>query len=421
MTNDGLRNLAKLRSLEELVLGGNSIGDKGLVHLTGLTKLNYLILWGRNFTGKGFIHLRNLQSLRTVNLENDIENETLGHLAALPHLENLSLHNIRGISDRDMALLARSRSLRTLDIAGTQVTPQGVKHLAEVKTLENLALPMSSLTDEALVSVSRLTNLKVLQLQLPYYADPTFYNRHYTENGLAELDKLEKLEELGISGLAVTDDSVKHITKHAQLKKLRITSSPLSNAGLKELTTLKSLEKLSLAFTNVTLGGLTCLNELPQLKELGAQGIVDDGQPLDIGRCGKLETLYLFMAKGDTLEDHDLVCLENLTNLHSLQLDGSSVSDAGLAHLSGLRKLTHLSIGLRGVTDAGFDHLSGLKKLYSFYLRGDISDADLRRLKALQGLFLILVYSSQDISNDAMQDLKREIPGLIRIDVKRIQ
>jgi beta-lactamase regulating signal transducer with metallopeptidase domain/Leucine-rich repeat (LRR) protein len=420
VTNNGLRAISKLKTLEELELGG-VLDDDGLEHIVGLPKLSYLMLCGE-YTGSGFKHLRKIPTLKIVNLEHNPQNSDAGleQIAALPNLENLTLRDNPLISDKGMAFLARSRSLKKLEISKTQVTARGVEYLANIESLEYLCLPDSSLTDDALAHVGRLKNLKVLGLLTPYYFDPRLYEKYYTAKGVAELDGLEKLEDLSISGPGIDDESAKHIAKHTRLKKLNIWGPQLGNKGLRELVKLQSLECLELPFGNITLGGLAALNDLPHLKSLKVLKVVDDGLAMDIGGCTELESLTLWMDRVNTTDDDDLACLEKLKKLKEFNSSISRVGDAGMAHLAGLTDLKFLAVGGQNVTDAGLAHLSNLKKLNILHIFGNISDAGLKAFKGLHCLQLLDINSTQNISPAAIKELEQALPGTDRIIVEHI-
>ena len=55
--------------------------------------------------------------------------------------------------------------------------------------------------------------------------------------------------------------------------------------------------------------------------------------------------------------DDDMVCLEPLAELATLDLSGSPITDAGLKHLKGLKKLRIVELANTGVTEAGMADL----------------------------------------------------------------
>lgn len=415
ISNAGLRYLANLRSLETLTLTGPSVDDAGLVHLAKLPKLEYLSL-GQNFTGRGFVHLRKVPSLRVIHCSKGgaIQDAGLEHLAALPNLESLSLCGNEDITDAGMAFLARSRSLRRLDIRNTQVTETGVADLMQNPSWEHLSLSRGSVTDDILVRLGRQSGLKHLDLENPKPRQP------YTEKGLAELARLKQLEHLGVAGPGVTDAAMDQIARLKTLKSFSLSSSPISNAGLARLAELKALEKIHLSATKqVAPGGLSQLNALPRLADLYASSIAGDTARLDLGKLTELRSLVIHIRNG-FLGDDSLATLKGLHHLEILQLPSTDVSDAGLAHLSGLTNLAFLIIRGPAVTDQGLAHLSRLKALERLRMSGNITDAGLRSLENLERLDLLKLCSPHPISPGAIHRLKQAIPTPLQVNTEKV-
>ena len=408
ITDRGLVEVARLRSLKCLALP-ERITDGALVHLAGLPKLEALLLPGNTLSGFGLVHLGRVRTLRVLTLrgQSALPDAALAPLTELPRLESLSLNGASTISDAGVDLLVKSRSLRKLDLFGTQVTPQGVARLTRLPSLEYLDLhTQPGLDDDALAALSRLPHLKRLCLGISR-------TQHYTEKGLAELTKLERLELLHLLGPGVTDAALRQVAKLSGLRELYVVNSPMGNRGLAALASLKSLQVLDLRVTaRVTLGGLAVLNPLTNLRALYAMGgIEDDGKRLDIGQLTNLTDVILEVST-KLLRADDLACLESLTRLRSVQLGGNAVNDEGLAYLRGLINLQRLRIGGPEVTDAGLAHLANLKQLEDLALTGNITEAGLRHLEGLKALGRLQIYSSQNLAPVAVKRLKQALPDL---------
>ena len=68
---------------------------------------------------------------------------------------------------------------------------------------------------------------------------------------------------------------------------------------------------------------------------------------------GQTEVTSLNLSGNATLRDADLVHLEGLANLQTLNLNFTKITDAGLVHLQGLTNLEHLNISATQITDKG--------------------------------------------------------------------
>jgi len=196
ISDDGVRGLAKLKSLRILTLEEkrkgkpSQITDDGLTALGELPRLTALDLWSESFNGAGLAalsacpdlwslrlskcsvtvdglaSLRELPSLMVLNLSETEVDSTIGQtLSQVPSLTTLDLSktkvddglaaslaghpalaslNVRynpSITDKTLETLADNPPphLRNLQLGGTQVTDEGIKLLTTVKTLQFLS------------------------------------------------------------------------------------------------------------------------------------------------------------------------------------------------------------------------------------------------------------------------------------------
>lgn len=102
------------------------------------------------------------------------------------------------------------------------------------------------------------------------YRDPVEYYRHadLADRDLIYLQDLPQLEELDLSGMPVTDESMKHVGRLTKLRWCNLAVTKISDAGLAELVELDQLEFLDLRGTPIGDAGLIHLQQLPRLWEL---------------------------------------------------------------------------------------------------------------------------------------------------------
>lgn len=151
--------------------------------------------------------------------------------------------------DQQLAILRGLNSVEKLEISGSKVTSQGVKHLAGLTKLYMLHLDGTQVGDDGLASLVRLHDLSVLSLD----------NTRVTDAGLAQLQQMPQLERLYLNGTSITDAGLAHLAKLENLKELSLVETNVSDAGLVHLKGLKNLEMLKVHDTRVTQAGL---NEL---------------------------------------------------------------------------------------------------------------------------------------------------------------
>lgn len=95
--------------------------------------------------------------------------------------------------------------------------------------------------------------------------------RAIDDSQLAPLAEVHTLIWLDVVGVPLTDDAVVHIARLKNLKRLRLDETPITDAGLIHLTRLPKLHTLNLSSTQITDAGLAHLAKLHNLKELYLQ------------------------------------------------------------------------------------------------------------------------------------------------------
>jgi Leucine-rich repeat (LRR) protein len=155
ITDEGLKDVAKLKNLESLILRTTEITDEGLKEVAKLEKLEELSLYTTQITDAGLKEVTKLQNLKTLGLgKTKITDEGLKELAKLKNLEELGL-------------------------SATQITDVGLKEVAKLQNLEELFLNDTKITDEGLKEVAKLQKLETLWL----------FDTQVTAEGVAELKK----------------------------------------------------------------------------------------------------------------------------------------------------------------------------------------------------------------------------------------
>ena len=126
-----------------------------------------------------------------------------------------------------------------LDLFAVQVTDEGLKALAGLKSLQVLILSDTPVTDEGLKQLAGLTNLQSLWLG----------NTSVTDEGLKELAGLKSLQSLFLYNTGVNGTGLKALAGSKSLQLLNLGGSPVTDAGLKALAGSKSLQLLNLGST----------------------------------------------------------------------------------------------------------------------------------------------------------------------------
>jgi len=216
LTDDSVAQLASLKSLEELSLGGN-VTDLGFRHLKRLTGLRKLDARWATVSDAGIEQLAQLTELEDLTL-----NEDYGpNRPPVARITDAGLNHLKGL-----------KKLRRLDLTGTHVTDAFLEHVGTLTNLEQLHLTSTRVTD---AGVKRLKGLKKVRL-LTLHHDPI------TDAGLAHLSGLTSLQVLGAGGTRITNAGMPHLKGLTNLAYLDIGNTEVTDAGLEHLWGLKKLQ-----------------------------------------------------------------------------------------------------------------------------------------------------------------------------------
>ncbi len=217
-TDEVMATVERLPHLRRLYLDwtSNKVTDEGVKHLAGLTSLEELALDYTRVTDSGAHFLLNLTSLRSLSL-----NRTL-------------------VGDQAMSLIGKLFSLRELNLSETKVTDTGLNRLSDV---------------------------------LPCLTWFSVWGTGVTDTGMPCLARAEKLvDHLGLGELPITDEGLRHLRGLHALRDLRLCGTRITDSGLESLRELAALEVLYLSDTTVTDEGIQVLGGHRRLRILDVKG-----------------------------------------------------------------------------------------------------------------------------------------------------
>jgi hypothetical protein len=237
--------------ITDLWLGNCSVTDASLDVLLGLKKLRSLALNNTKLTAAGVARLAALPDLNTLHVHG------LGLTAAdlRPFRDRKSLAVYMDYDRSDAGLKAYREvgvlhflffddettrqpggRIRTLDLAYTPVTDDGLGALANLGGVQRLRLNDTVVTDEGLRHLARLPDLMELELG----------GTGVSGSGLRHLAGLPKLAALTLSDTDVSDDGIKELTAFKGLRRLHLSSTRVTDAGLDALGKVAGLTEVSL-------------------------------------------------------------------------------------------------------------------------------------------------------------------------------
>ncbi|MGO9466808.1 MAG: leucine-rich repeat domain-containing protein [Isosphaeraceae bacterium] len=232
------------------------------------------------------------------------------------------------------------------------------------------SLPPRPLTPEEIDALGSCDRLREIMMVAAVMSD----------DGLAALSHDKLLEKVYCFKPRITDAGVKHLASLTSLTTLQLLRVPeLTDATLAHIAGLTNLEEITLSGTAITGSGLVHLAGLKKLKSLTIpNAALDDAGLANLGRLTGLEKLYI---GGAMYTDAGIASLSSLTSLTELGMGSDGCSDRCLANLSGLRQLKTLQIDGPQLTDAWLDRMATMKSLRQVMIGGGrVSDEAIARL-----------------------------------------
>jgi len=211
-SEEGLRQIGRMHSLQKLVLLDSDVQDPWMKHLEKLP-LNVLTIEGTDITAGAMSSIAKIKTLQTLTVarnpiadegideikdlklvqlnmaETDITNSGIKKIVRyFPELSTLALMGcpITGDSLEDVATL---KNLSQLDFGQiSNVTASQVRHLAKAKALYRLNMRRSGLHDDVLEELAKMPNLQQLELD----------QNEFTDKGLDTLAGMKNLSLIRI-------------------------------------------------------------------------------------------------------------------------------------------------------------------------------------------------------------------------------
>ncbi|MFC1596734.1 leucine-rich repeat domain-containing protein [Planctomycetota bacterium] len=321
-----------------------------------------------------FGKLSDLETLQILNYRS-LNDEMASQLAGLENLTTLALTN-SVIGDPTVELIAESfPNLTNLDLSSnTNMTSGVLKVVCGLGKLERLTLVQNRFNDLSTGRLSKLENLRVLDIR---------GNMEAGDMTMEVLGVLPKLTALKHRSTTVTDFGMEYLAQSKTLSALLIQDFGITSQAGEQIAKLDKLTQLEifrcqgfgsdgvLALKGMKLSRLT-LRDLPMIDDMAMEVFAD---------LPELKRLYLH--ENDSISDEGLKNLEALKSLEVLDIwSVSQMSDATVDVIATLPNLKELSIKVTGVTDAAVDKLLAMPKLESLTFKdnGSVTAEGLEKL-----------------------------------------
>jgi hypothetical protein len=212
ITDDDLKELAQFPNLKRVEFSGEKVTGTGLAALTKLPIEELHIGFCRGLTNDGLKEIGKIKTLRVLILpQGKFDDDGMKQLAELTNLEELTVSY--GVNDVGMYVCKNFKKLRKVNANNCGVSDGAMKALLECPELRVLELYGSKVTDLGYSYIGKMSKLEELR---------TSYN--ITDKGVAELGKLEKLRKLDVWNSSVTIKGIRALPNLKQLKDLEIST-----------------------------------------------------------------------------------------------------------------------------------------------------------------------------------------------------
>jgi len=331
-----------------------------------------------------------LPSLRVLHIEvtDRVTPDGLLHLGKMTSLTRLTLYNVnadgKGLGDEAIVSVMGLKGLVDLKVSECGTTDVGVRCLEGMPQLRRLNLQQEGrLTDKAIVSIGKLTELRHLDLS-SYVATEAYGRMQFSAEALRRLTTLKQLESLYLVGQPVPPDAI----VFKRLKSLSLGGDAIDDACAARVAECHDLTSLELFYTGVTDAGLKQIAELPRLShlDLDSHVVTDDG----IAHLKRLRGLQTLSLRASRLTEETLKHLTEVNALTRLELHGSGhpgnvrgerlpLSD--MARLKALPNLHTLSL-TNFDSSKGYRELGAISQLKVLKLSfSNINEGDVRALR----------------------------------------
>lgn len=312
-TNDEtLKSLAEVTSLVNLRLDETQVGDEGIEAIKELPKLEELRLDKTAVTDTGFEVIANMPEMKRVFCSRTkISDDGLAHFKGNEKLEALDLTQCIGVSNIGISHLADCKKLKYLKMYGRDViTDEAMVSISKLTNMTVLGVEDTSVSDEGLKQMKRFDYLE------EFYA---FRCINITNEGVAALEDLTNLRRIRLRATSINGGCVKYLSNLPLLEILDVSETYVGDDGMAEMKRIDSLKRLNMWHTEITNEGLADLGEMTQLTWLN----LDDNMAIDdagVEKLAGLENLEFLHLGKTSITDDSVETIKKFTNLKTLDL-----------------------------------------------------------------------------------------------------
>lgn len=236
---------------------------------------------------------------------------------------------VPGVNDQQLGqLIPRLRTVESLSLQASPVTHVGLAHLEGLPKLESLSIGGCTLGDAELEVLAGLTGLRQLSLSYTGVTDSSLAH-------LRDLSTLEHLELIEFHNDRLTGVGLRQLIHLPNLQRLDLGCPNRVDFWLAQLEGFPSLRELRLHAAGMTGEGLSHLSTLPKLQRLVliSAGSLGKSDGIGLKHLAEAPNLKYLCLRWCEVNDRDLVELEELISLGTLEFRETEVTEESLAKL----------------------------------------------------------------------------------------
>lgn len=212
-----LEHISKIKSLEILSLGSDSLSNKSVALLTRLPNLRFIELRSKKIDDDCVLELSKIRLLQGVSLCNTSCSADIGvELAKLPLVKSISLEGNSAISAESIRALAKAK-IQQLNLSHIPIAKEQWQAMKNLKQLFRLDVTNSQSSPVQIKEIVALPKLKYLDLKASPVIDDKLID------SLLDL----KLRYLDLSDTKIADRQLVKLAKLGTLVNLRLKNCPL--------------------------------------------------------------------------------------------------------------------------------------------------------------------------------------------------
>ncbi len=290
ITDVGMAHVARMSSLRQLAIRQTRISDVGAEHLQRLKNLDLLELPDGISRPAMADLLATKPRLRVLwcgsSSNSTYGDEVLEQVGKMADIEKLSVSGI-SMTDAGVAGLTRCTRLKDVSLFSCPITSKGLAELGKIASLERLYLHDAKLTTSGLRQLNGLSRLEWLSL-----------SEVTPDEGFMDISGLTSLRHLTLgarhNGPYLRDDDLACLAKLTDLEWLQLSwADGITDQGLARLAGLTRLERITIGGKSVTDKGLTYLSGMKRLDNLSIQGDFTSQGLLQLEQNPSLAVLFL--------------------------------------------------------------------------------------------------------------------------------